>query len=159
MSLEIDYNLTGTGWAECTIADGDRSCTVTASYLSDAFGDLVISAVALLRWFNSISFSFQEEPGEFKWVFTLNPNNQVELAIFDCYNENLHKRPSQLLFQTVVTPVTFGNAVLDAGNKLLKEYGEVGYHEKWVEHPFPTESLNELARLLVKYSSMQVASE
>ena len=73
MSLLIDYKLTGSGWAECTIADGEQSCTVTASYLSDAFGDLVLSAVVLLRWFNEVSFSFVEEPGEFKWVFTLTP--------------------------------------------------------------------------------------
>jgi len=34
--IEITYQLVGTGWAECRVADKDRSVTVTASYLSDA---------------------------------------------------------------------------------------------------------------------------
>ncbi len=155
MSLVIDYKLTGSGWAECTIADGEQSCTVTASYLSDAFGDLVLSAVALLHWFNALSFSFQEEPGEFRWVFNTKSNNEIELKILDPYYAN-RLRPSadggQLIFQTAFTRETFGNAVLETGKKLLEEYGEAGYLEKWVEYPFPTESLSELGRLLERLS-------
>ena len=148
-SLVIDYKLTGAGWAECTIADGEQSCTITASYLSDAFGDLVLSAVALLHWFNTLSFSFVEEPGEFRWVFSSKPNNEIELRILDGYGPD---DECELLFQTVCLRTVFGNAVLNAGNNLLKEYGEDGYLKKWVEYPFPTESLNELTRLLERVS-------
>ncbi len=158
MSLVIDYKLTGSGWAECTIADGGQSCTVTASYLSDAFGDLVLSAVALLHWFNALSFSFVEEPGEFRWVFTSKQDNEIELKILDCSKRD-RDLPSddegELLFQTVFAREKFGNAVLDAGKNLLGEYGEAGYLEKWVEYPFPTESLNELTRLLRRMSPHQ----
>ena len=127
MSLSIDYKLTGSGWAECTIADGEQSCTVTASYLSDAFGDLVLSAVALLHWFNSLSFSFEEEPGEFRWVFTSVPDNKVELKILEGYDIYQHKADHECnpLFQSVFTRETFGKAVLVAGKRLLEEYGEV----------------------------------
>lgn len=151
MALSIDYKLTGPGWAECTIADGEQSCTVTASYLSDAFGDLVLSAVALLRWFYALSFSFAEEPGEFRWVFTCKSNNEIELKILDCYDRDRDWPPDEeckLLFQTVFTREMFGNAVLEAGNNLLEEYGEAGYLDKWMDHAFPTDRLNEVAQLL-----------
>ena len=154
MSLVIDYKLTGSGWAECTIADGPRSCTVTASYLTDAFGDLVLSAVALLHWFNALSFSFEEEPGESRWVFTSKGNNEIELKILDGDDivQAIQDRACNILFETVFTREIFGNAVLQAGNNLLEKHGEAGYLEQWVEHPFPTERLNELARLLERLS-------
>jgi len=34
------------------------SCKLTASYLSDALGDLV----------NAVNYSFTEEPGEYRWI-------------------------------------------------------------------------------------------
>jgi len=160
MSLVIDYKLTGSGWAECTIADSEQSCTVTASYLSDAFGDLVLSAVALLHWFNALSFSFEEEPGEFRWVFSSKSNNEVELKILDCYDRERGWSPDdecKLLFQTVCSRETFSRAVLNAARNLLDEHGEAGYFEKWVEYRFPTESLNELTRLLERLFPGEVA--
>ena len=152
MSLRIDFKLTGAGWAECTIADGEKFCTITASYLSDAFGDLVLSAVTLLHWFNAVSFSFLEEPGEFRWTLTAKTDNGVELAIVDPTYDRDSDEPlaegGNVLFQTIVTRQAFGNAVLTAGKNLLEEHGEAGYLEKWIEYPFPTERLNELARLI-----------
>ena len=150
MSLRIDFKLTGAGWAECTIADGEKFCTITASYLSDAFGDLVLSAVTLLHWFNAVSFSFLEEPGEFRWVFTATRENQIELKIFGFDDDPNNPANDEVnpLFRTVCTRQAFGNAVLDAANHLLEEHGEAGYLEKWIEYPFPTERLNELARLI-----------
>ena len=40
MGVEFSYELTGAGWAECTLRIGEQCVTVTASYLSDALGDL-----------------------------------------------------------------------------------------------------------------------
>jgi hypothetical protein len=155
VTLTIDYKLTGSGRAECTISDGKSSCTVTASYLSDALGDLVLSAVVMLHWFNDLSFSFEEEPGEFRWIFTVAREKQpelLELKVLDFRYEH-HGQPSRLLFQTVCSAVVFGNAVLKAASDVLAEYGEAGYKERWVEYPFPTERVDELTRLLAKYQS------
>lgn len=159
MTLSIDYKLTGSGWAECTIADGDRSCTITASYLSDAFGDLVLSSVAMLHWFNAISFSFEEEPGEFRWLLRSRPNNRLELKIVDGYD--IHKGPTpdydcKLLFQTTCSQMQFGKAVAKAGNALLEKHGEDGYLEKWVGYPFPTENLRQLNQLLTQLSHLDL---
>ncbi len=85
MALQIDYKLTGSGWAECTIADGEKSCTVTVSYLTDALGDLVLAAVAQLHWFNGLSFlalsrSPANSDGSLHQVSTC---DDVELKILD----------------------------------------------------------------------------
>ena len=155
MAFTIDYKLTGSGWADCTISDGEQSCKITASYLADALGDLVLAANALLHWFNSVSFSFEEEPGEHRWELTKRRSNDFELKIFTAYRDyekdaNLEYR---LVFQTVVTAKEFGKAVHETATKLLADYGEDGYLERWQLYPFPSEGLNELTLLLKEASA------
>ena len=149
MGLAIDWKLTGTGWAECVISDGDQSCKVTASYLSDAFGDLVLSAVALLRHFTGLSFSFEEEPGEYRWVIAPTRANEVELKVlaFGDFYDSKPEEDGKLLFRTVCIPETFATAVHQAAAKVAVEYNEGAYLEKW-DHPFPSEYLGELSRRL-----------
>jgi hypothetical protein len=157
LTLSIDYKLTGSGWAECTVADGDQSCTVTASYLSDAFGNLVLSAVAMLQWFNAVSFSFDEEPGEFRWLLWSRPNNSLELKILDGYDRDTNPARDdecKLLFSKMSTQVEFGDAVAKAGNTLLETHGEAGYFKRWVEYPFPTASFKQLVDLLKKHEHL-----
>ena len=54
MSLTIDYRLTGTGWAGCRVTDAGASCELTASYLSDALGSLVLAGNAVLTDNNDV---------------------------------------------------------------------------------------------------------
>jgi len=42
--LTIDYQLTGSGWADCTIRPNERDYKLSASYLSDALGKLLLAA-------------------------------------------------------------------------------------------------------------------
>jgi hypothetical protein len=154
LALSIDYKLTGSGWAECTVADDDQSCTVTASYLSDAFGNLVLSAVTMLKWFNAVSFSFEEEPGEFKWELQSLPDNHLDVKLFEGYRDH-GSTPHwkyKVIFEKTSTPLEFGRAVAAAGKALLEEYGEAGYLEKWVEFPFPTENFRQLDQLVTYWS-------
>lgn len=53
--LKIDYRLTGSGWSECTIHADGRECEISASYLSDALGKLVLAGVAVLAGAQSVS--------------------------------------------------------------------------------------------------------
>ena len=64
LKLIINFSLTGVGWADCHVADETSSCNVTASYLSDALRHLVLAATAVLSGFRSVTFGFDEEPGE-----------------------------------------------------------------------------------------------
>jgi len=150
MQLSIDFRITGTGWAECTLRDTSASCTVTASYLSDALRHLVLAGTAVLSNFSRVTFSFEEEPGAFRWVITSPRVNETLLQILEFESAYDEKPDAQgrLLFSTTCLPITFAAAVSAAANAVLSYLGEQGYAKKWSEHPFPAEQLRELDRLL-----------
>jgi hypothetical protein len=152
MPVAIDYKLTGTGWAQCTISNGEQSCTLTASYLSDALGNMILAAVALLRQFNALSFSFDEKPGEYRWVIASTRANEIELRILEFDDRYSHKPDAEgrLLLRAICIPESFAIAVHEAATKVLAQHGEEGYLATWCEYPFPTERLNELSLLLAQ---------
>ncbi len=152
MRLAINYRLTGTGWSECHISCGEQSCTTTASYLSDALGNLVRAAVALLSGFSAVTFSFEEEPGEYRWVVRSPRLNEIDLVILefpDLYGSKPDDEGKEL-FRVRCTPETFAQAVYEAASRVLAQEGEAGYAEKWADHQFPSGHLRELGRLLGK---------
>jgi hypothetical protein len=150
LSLFLEFRLTGTGWADVSISDGERSAVATASYLSDALGDLVLSAIAVTSLFRRVTFSFEEEPGERRWVISSPRINEIDVRIFsfpDRWNDSPDEAGT-LLFQTRCLPVTYAEAVFDAASRVLEEHGTAGYLEAWAEHPFPAARLVDLERLL-----------
>ena len=151
MHLDLQYTITGLGWAECSIKDQQSSCTVTASYLGDALGDLMLAACAGLRYFDRLGFSFAEEPGEYRWVLRAPRLNEIELKIYEFFESNSNKpdEEGKLLFSTTCPPLTFARAVHSGAAQVLALHGEAGYLEQWSEHPFPMFIFRELERLLV----------
>lgn len=81
--LTIEYRLTGSGWAECTIHADGRQCDVSASYLSDALGKLVLAGVAVLAGAQSVSVGFDEEPGEYRWAIVMTDNDVVRVDVLE----------------------------------------------------------------------------
>jgi hypothetical protein len=67
VSVSFAYHLVGSGWAECTIAVDEQHATMTASYLSDAFGDLLGAVIRMVDGQPEATASFAEEPGEYRW--------------------------------------------------------------------------------------------
>lgn len=143
--FDFDYRLVGAGWAEGRIADDDGGCTITASYLSDALGNLLEAVVAVLQGAAESRCSWDEEPGEYRWVFACT-GSELRLRIL-AFDELWGEKPDsdgQVLFATVQSPVAIGAAVLATATALLKEHGLEGYREKWVEFDFPSEALARL---------------
>jgi hypothetical protein len=150
VNLSVHFCLTGPGWAECHIADETSSCTITASYLSDALRHLLVAATAVISDFSRVTFSFSEEPGEFRWVVSSSRVNEIELTILE-FRELMGARPDSegtLRFRTRCLPRIFADAVYGAAKELLATVGEEGYAEQWSRHPFPSLQLQELGRLL-----------
>ena len=150
MRIAINYRLTGAGWSKCVVSCGEQSCVTTASYLSDALGNLVRASVALLSGFSAVTFSFEEEPGEYRWVIRSPRLNEIDVVILqfpDLYSGQPDQE-GQEIFRVRCVPETFAEAVHEAASRVLKEEGEAGYAEKWAEHPFPTQQLEELRRHL-----------
>lgn len=150
MPLSLSYKLTGLGWAECTLSDDESSTTITSSYLSDALGRLVLAAVAASSGFSRLAFSFEEEPGEYRWVINSPRTNEIELKIFqfDYAYSDLPDEKGQLVFCTRCRPVIFAAAVRRAAVELLTTVGEAGYAKQWEQHPFPSRWLEDLNRIL-----------
>jgi len=146
MALTISYRLVGTGWSECTVDDGRSHCTLKASYLSDALGNLVMAASAAMAGFTRLSFKFEEEPGESRWVIYSPQPNDLNLEVFESKALSTGKPDAEgrSIFQTRCLPIEFAKAVHAAAEQVLQEYGEKGYLEKWAEHPFPLKQMSVL---------------
>ncbi|MCV2423489.1 hypothetical protein [Paucibacter sp. DJ2R-2] len=150
MQLSITYELVGSGWSKCTIEDGEESCSVSASYLSDALGNLVVAAFSALSGFASISFGFDEEPGEYRWVIEQTEPNQIQIQILE-FEDLWGCKPNadgKVLLSTTCRPLVFAAAVQRAAAAVLAEHGEEGYLGKWMEHPFPIRQLSLLSELV-----------
>jgi hypothetical protein len=150
MNFLIDYNLTGTGWAECRISLGTKSTSISASYLSDALGALANHTCQMLQGTTECSFSFDEEPGEYRWILHRIDPDRLEVRILEFPElwSNAPNSEGKLIFEATCRLKDFGQAVATALNKLIEQHGEEGYHEKWGEHPFPLESHKNLKLLL-----------
>jgi hypothetical protein len=142
MILTIDYQLTGSGWADCTIRSGERECKVSASYLSDALRKLVLAAAAVLAGAHHISVGFDEEPGEYRWsvVSTDAGIIQVTISSFQHLWGNLPDADGTPMLSVSCTPLNFGNAVREAAEAALKKHGLVDYNAQW-GHDFPSKEL------------------
>jgi hypothetical protein len=153
--MEFEYRLTGTGWAEARIGDDASHAILTASYLSDALGDLLEAIGLLLEGASEARCSWEEEPGEYRWIFVRTGDNDVQLEILAF--DDMYSRPvtlpgvaelcpqpdarGELRFSTRQPLGVLARAIADGAAAALGEYGEEGYLAKWVEAPFPTARL------------------
>jgi hypothetical protein len=138
--LTIDYELTRTGWAACTIRAGVHECKVSASYLSDALGKLILAATAPLVGAHRISIGFDEEPGEYRWsvVCTGAGNVQISILWFEDMWSNLPDADGKLLMSVSCTPLEFAKSVCNAADAVLRKHGLVDYKNRWFEYDFPS---------------------
>jgi hypothetical protein len=145
VAVSIDYQLVGTGWATCSIDLNGKAVKITGSYLSDCLGGLAAAAVQLLRGAASARCSFDEEPGEYRWIID-RTDGQVRLRILE-FQELWGNRPDhegKVLLDGQCDLATFVGAVRDALQRVVDEHGVDGYKHRWVEHEFPAAQLRAL---------------
>jgi len=150
MSVTFSYELTGIGWATCTIRVGEQAKTVTASYLSDALADLASAAAAALRGHPRPCASFIDEPGEYRWILGPRSGGRVRIQILE-FGQFWRRRPDEegvVLFDGECRLRTFAGAIVSELQRLKKEHGIEGYRQKWVKYEFPEARLEELEELL-----------
>jgi hypothetical protein len=156
MSFRVIYTLDGAGWATCTVAAGDVHCEITASYLSDALGNLVAAAVATLSGRGSATVSFDEEPGEYRWVIEAKSPSLCAVQILE-FPELWGNKPNsdgKSVFRAEVTPIVFGRAVHAAAASVLEKHGIEGYAKSWIQHPFPLEQFRVLENLVAGHENV-----
>jgi hypothetical protein len=144
--MRLRYRLTGTGWSEAVLEDDDRAVTVSASYLSDALGALARGALAVLRGSGEVRFSFDEEPGEYRWVIRKKDSETYNLTLLEFTDlwANKPDEAGKVIFDRTFSRLEFGRMVLKALEDVRHEHGEEGYKAKWCEHDFPARELAEL---------------
>jgi hypothetical protein len=138
-TVSFSYQLIGKGWSRARLTLDEDSVEMKASYLSDALGDLLEALIRLQYGARTARVSWDEEPGEFRWLLTRHGKGIAVRVLWfeDDWDE-------------VGTERLRGRADLDAfihaialeAYAVLAEYGEQGYREHWIEHPFPTFSLS-----------------
>jgi hypothetical protein len=124
--------------------------TVTASYLSDSLDDLASAIAASLRGHPHATASFEEELGEFRWIFEPLPEGKVRIRILE-FPELWGDRPDEegkQIFQAECRLRTLAGAMVSALQRLEEKYGVAGYRAKWINHDFPMGRLIELQELL-----------
>jgi hypothetical protein len=149
MDLTITYELVGTGWARCTVTDERGRAEITASYLSDALGRLVLGALGVLAGFESVAFGFDEEPGGYRWLIEATDGDEVQVRLFAVEpGAGPRLAGTRVLFDTLCRPLGFARAVHAAASAVLRDHGEAGYRSKWAEHDFPVRPLHLLTEAL-----------
>ena len=143
MTLSITYSLTGAGWSRCSLTFADQTCNISASYLSDALGNLILSALGMMQGYGSMAFGFDEEPGEYRWVIRRIDGNTMNLRILEfpqLWGNEPDSAGEELM--NIELPIEdYAKAVEQVADSLFTEHGESDYLNKWVEHAFPTDLL------------------
>ena len=141
--FKITYELLGTGWSVCRLKAGALETEISASYLSDALGNLVLSALAVASGFRSMSFGFDQEPGEYRWIIETTDTELVRLRIveFEELWGNKSDDAGRLRLEVSMRALQYAEAVASAAEDVLLAYGLKGYAERWAEHKFPEREL------------------
>lgn len=145
MKLTIIYRLTGRGWSETTLTDGNRSVSVRASYLSDALADLSEVVLALLRGADHARCRFADEPGEHRWLFERRGERlAVTIRRFPTTFSTAPDEAGTVIFAAEGTLRRFAVQVSNQLQALLERHGAEGYQALW-NHPFPARVYEHLA--------------
>jgi len=150
LTVKFSFKLTGLGWGEATIADGQTSAVIPASYLTDVLIEVLAAVWSLLEGALDARCSWELEPGEYRWLFTRDDDQATLRVLGFPYNswENGPDEAGKVVFDFRGPLSELASAFADGVDSVLKEYGEDGYNEKWHEHAFPSQALSDVKALL-----------
>lgn len=146
----LSYTLTGLGWARGSLTIGGDSLTFGASYLSDAFGDLLRGVLDLLDGAPSARFSFEIEPGEYRWIChqTGGGNLAIQVLGFDDLWNCRPDSEGDVLLSASTRVFALAQALKMCADELLANHGLDGYLARWNRAPFPATEYRCLCRHL-----------
>jgi hypothetical protein len=148
--VAFSYSLTGSGWAKASLVIEGGRADMTASYLSDALGDLCEAMLRLLEGEETTTTSFVEEPGEYRWLFTRRPNDQIHVRILSFADEGLPEADGEVLLDAECSLDKLARRVVASVRELERTYGKKGYRKKWKEHDLPVSLADRITSRLDK---------
>lgn len=150
--LRLSWNLSGRGWADCTVADHEAEAVITASYITMAPEDLMTAVVRLLVGEGEARAQFEAEPTAFRWIF-YREGETVWIQLLELPDANRHDRAGTEIWTSWQTLDNVARAVIRCFDDVARTHGESGYHAKW-GYPFPR---CELEALRTSWRSRQTA--
>ena len=150
--MKLVYTLTGHGWAEAVVSNPDYNASMRVSYLSDALADLSNAVITILDGADEARASFDDEPGEYRWVFRKTGAAAYRLKIlrFEELWSNEPDCKGVLIFEEHGTALEYGLVVRDVLADIYHRIGRKRYRRLWIEYPFPTRELIELRKRIPK---------
>jgi hypothetical protein len=149
-AIQLKWELVGRGWAKCQLSDDAKQVSLVVSYCTDALADLVAATGELYGQRRTTRFFFDAEPQELRWVLR-QTDGVIALTVYRfpdvAVSPDLPDTDGRMIWESAHPRSAFSHAVFEAARNVLTEHGEVGYHAKWVLHPFPLGLVQDLRRL------------
>jgi hypothetical protein len=139
--LEFSYRLRSTGWADAALSEGEQRLRMRVSYLSDALRDLSEATLRLLEGADHATFSWCDEPGEYRWHLW-RQGETVALRV------EWERGREEGRFGTTCPLGLFAGRVLAALEGILREKGIHWYRREWSQHDFPLAQYERLKALV-----------
>ncbi|MFD9610555.1 hypothetical protein ACFWWS_14430 [Streptomyces sp. NPDC059083] len=160
--LQFSWELSGSGWATCRIADSASEQKHFVSYCTDALADLIHRVAGLYGPASVQRVSFDLEPAEVRWVLR-GQDSDVSIAIYEFPDMSTsYDKPDsegELVWRSKQPRSLLSHTVMEAAQDVLRIHGEDGYRAKWVQHPFPVAALQDLRRLHLRDDSCELPHE
>jgi hypothetical protein len=141
-TMSITWTLSGTGWADCTVADDQAEAEATASYIGTAPEELLTAVARLVLGEKETRAQFEAEPTAFRWIFH-REGTDVWIQLLELADSRKHDKAGTEIWSSWQTIDTLARAFIRGFEEIARKYGESGYHGKW-KSPFPRLELEAL---------------
>jgi len=157
--MEFSYDLSEEGWASVRIADGAGQLEFTCSRLSDALGDLAKGAAMLLGGSREEACALQDEPGEYRFLFTRGESDSLTIHIlwFEKSFSGRANRFGQEVFRCECAVLDFVGQLFASLHRILVGRGLEGYRMTWRNHDFPVRAYEAIRQRLQPVSNLRRA--
>lgn len=152
--MRFDFNLArdAPGWADPVIEDGDARLEMTASYMTDALGDLLNALIQLVNGRGEAECNWTQEPAGWQWNFVRPNDVEVELEIRfsdDSFQNGWDPESEEAVrFRSRAALSELVGSIADGARRSLDEFGVDGFAAQWNMHPFPSLQLQALQKWL-----------
>ncbi len=147
----VDYRLTGHGWSEADVVIGHERAHLTASYISDALGNLVRAGLEIAAGRKAARVTWALEPGCYRWKFDRRGADlDVEIWSYAGDWGVDSETDGSLVMHSECPVMAMCRAISVAAHSVLDVHGVDGYLKEWAAAPFPVNDLAELDSLIAQ---------
>jgi hypothetical protein len=146
-AFRIRLSFEGHGWLDVRIHVDSIERRMHASYIRDTPLQMIEAANLFLKGIPEASFSFEEEPGEWRWLLVRDGDSLSIRVIYFTDARRPSKRAGEEILRADVPAHTFARALKLAIDELTKDIGDEEYEKEWGRR-FPCEAYDRLTVLL-----------